>query len=169
MGLQARMSADDQRLYNPGRDVAHCFVKVVTEVARRLEDGCWPPLDAYLKDAGMGDEEVGLACQKFVEFVITSQDSRETMFEALTRVGWFDVPERAQVAYMAYLGQVLTGIFFLGVHEANFQGFQSPLVDADMLAAAGHQVSKLLQLPKWKRPFYRFWAKVCRVLQAFKK
>ena len=39
MSLQAQLSKNDPRLYNPNRDVAHNFATVVTEVADRLEHG----------------------------------------------------------------------------------------------------------------------------------
>ena len=44
MTMQARMTANDQRLYNPSRDVAHNFQQVMEMVAGRLEDYSWTEL-----------------------------------------------------------------------------------------------------------------------------
>jgi hypothetical protein len=49
MTLQARMSSEDRRLYNPSRDVAHNFQQVMELVAARLEDQSWPELEEILR------------------------------------------------------------------------------------------------------------------------
>lgn len=155
--IQARMSATDPRLYNPGRDVAHCFKAVVLEVANRLENARWAPVREYLADRAVSDEALGAACEAFTLFVATSvADKDETMEECLRRVGWFAVPEAAQVAYMAYLGTVMSGLFYSGVREATLGG-EGPVSDSRALAAAGAESHRLMAYPHSLRGLVRWW------------
>ena len=80
MSLQARMSQGDSGLYNPNRDIAHCFGDVVKEVAARLEDERWPELVAILSREGVSMDDLGEACQALCLFVASStEDPEETM------------------------------------------------------------------------------------------
>ena len=142
MSVQARLNRDDPRLYSASRDVAHNFPAVVQEVWARLLDGPnrWPELNALLKQHTVGLPELRAAAEAFVVFVCSATaDPRETMYAALQRAGWFKVNPVAQVAYMAYVGQVMAGIFFHGAREATIGGI-GPLSDVRSLVAAGRQV-----------------------------
>ncbi len=152
MGIQARMSEGDPRLYNVSRDVAHCFGDVCRETSRRLEDGKWPFLMNYLVVNRVTDDELGEACRAFLEFVGTSTDIREERqpAQALTRVGWFAVREEAQVAFLAVMATVMLGLFYTGVREATMGG-EGPCLTYGDLAAAGQRVSRLMALPRWRR------------------
>ena len=152
MTLQARMSEGDPRLYNPNRDVAHNFADVVREVAARLEDGKWPAVAAMLARDGVSEEQLGQACAAFCTFVASSAEiPKERMGDALTRSGWFAVPEPAQIAYMAYLGTVMSGYFFAGVREATLQGV-GPAQTCQDLRAVGARASKIMTTARWRRP-----------------
>lgn len=167
MSMQARMSADDQRLYNANRDVAHCFATAVTVVAARLEDAQWPAIEEYLKANGVSDDELGEACAAFIRFIQGSSDNpKEKMADVLCRAGWMDVHDVAQVAYMATLGTVMAGIFFHGVREATVTGFEGPLAKLGDLQAAGSRASKLLSMPRWKRPLVKLAAASRRIANA---
>ena len=76
MSLQARMSANDPRLYNPSRDVAHCFGGVMTEVAKRVEAGSWGEIETMLKAHQVSPEDVGKTCQCLCRFVASQMDIR---------------------------------------------------------------------------------------------
>lgn len=155
MSLQARTSEWDHRLYSVNRDVAHNFRFVVEELARRLTDNRWKPVGEYLRLKCSEEEDLGAACKAFIDFVAsTATNPKETMEEALTRVGWFKVPEAAQVAYMAYLGTILAGIYFHGAREATLQG-KGPCSEISELVAAGALCHKLMTVPRWRRSVYR--------------
>jgi hypothetical protein len=73
MTLQARMSASDNRLYNPGRDVAHNFKQVMEEVAKRLEDkNSWKELSEVLKRENVTDKDLGDACAAYCRYLVDS-------------------------------------------------------------------------------------------------
>lgn len=145
------MSEGDPRLYNVNRDVAHNFGDVVREVAARLEDGRWPVVGQLLARYQISEDQLGEACKAFCTFVASAVDvPKERMNEALARSGWFHVPEAAQVAYMAYLGTVMTGYFYAGVREATLQGV-GPAQTYQDLRAVGARSSKILTAPRWRR------------------
>lgn len=150
-GLQARMSENDPRLYNVNRDVAHNFGDIVREVAGRLEDNRWPVVGQILTQHKVTEEQLGQACAAFCTFVASSVDvPKERMNEALARCGWFNVPEAAQVAYMAYLGTVVSGYFYAGVREATLQGV-GPALTCQDLRDVGGRAARLLAAPRWRR------------------
>ncbi len=144
MSLQARMSESDQRLYNPNRDVAHCFGDMVREVAARLEDERWPIVKDVLEKYNVTQDQLGQACEAFCNFVSSSMDTpKERMNEALARCGWFNVPDSAQLAYMAYLGTVVSGYFYAGIREATLDGV-GPAQSLKDLRDAGSRSAKAM-------------------------
>jgi hypothetical protein len=131
--------------------VAHCFGDVVREVAGRLEDGRWPVVNEIIAKHGVTQDQLGQACEAFCKFVASSTEiPKERMNESLARCGWFDVPEVAQVAYMAYLGTVMSGYFFAGVREATLQGV-GPALTCQDLREAGARAARLMTVPRWRR------------------
>lgn len=167
MSLNARLRPQDtSRLYNPNRDVAHNFSWIMTQVAARLEDGPWTPVSDYLKHSGTTTEQLGRVCQVFIHFVAGATDRPgETMIECLGRVGWFDLPEPAQVALMAYLGTVIAGVYFQGVREVTLGG-EGPCQDMAGMVEAGRLCSRLMTLPRWRRPLARLGEKLRKALRA---
>lgn len=156
MGLQARLSEHDDRLYNPGRDVAHCFGDVMREVAARLEDGKWAFLNDLLKEKGVTQDQLGLACKAACEFVATATaDKKEKMGPALARAGFWDVPELANVALCAVMGTVLMGYFWVGVREATLGG-KGPCLTYQDLRAAGERCHRAMTMSPWGR----WWARL---------
>lgn len=160
MGLQARMSEHDDRLYSPARDVAHCFADVMREAAARLEDERWAALAALLKKEGVTQEELGAACQAACLFVASAVDSpKEKMGECLARCGFWKVPEAANIGLMAIVGTVMMGYFWGGAHEATMGG-KGPCLKAQDLRALGAQCHEAMTAPRWRRWLWalrRFW------------
>lgn len=160
MSLQARTSEWDHRLYSVNRDVAHNFAYVVQELATRLTDDRWKEIGNYLRESGVTEAELGTACKAFIEFVASAASSpKESMEQALTRVGWFKLPAAAQVAYMAYLGTILSGIYFHGAREATTQG-KGPCAEIPELISSGVLCEQLMTMSKWRRGLYRFVQRV---------
>lgn len=154
MVMQARFSEADPRFYDVNRDFAHCFDQVALEVAARLEDGWWPPIDEYLKQHNITGDDLGEACRAYCDFVVhATDDRRESLEDLLHRVGWFEVPEPAQVAYQAYMGMVLTGMFFKGRRDATMLD-EPRITSAEHLRWSGRRSAKILSMSRWKRMFY---------------
>lgn len=134
--LQARMTQGDPRLYSVARDVAHNFPFVAREVARRLRDEEWPVLTELCRRNNVTQEELGQACESFCRFVGGVLDKpTETMQDGIVRSGFASVRAEAQAAFMAYLGQVVAGVYWQGLRDAMAGGPQ-PL-DTEALARAG--------------------------------
>lgn len=135
--LQARFAQGDPRLYSVNRDVAHNFQFIAREVARRLRDNQWPALESLCATHNVTPEELGQACQAFCSFVAgVLEQPNETMEESIQRSGFLSVREEAQIAFMACLGQVVAGVYWVGLREATAGGSTPPL-DAAALASAG--------------------------------
>lgn len=166
MTLQARQSEWDNRLYNVNRDVAHNFGDVVREVAQRLEDGHWPHLKAMLERDGITEDDLGKACEGFMLFVASAvEHPKERMEACLRRCGYLDAPESAQVAYMAILGTVMAGYYWVGAREATISG-TGPCLTYQDLREAGKRSSQILSMPKWQRRWYQLRQRVTAVMDA---
>lgn len=138
-------------LYNPGRDVAHNFVEVVTMAADRLENGTWPELDSMLQEAGVSDEEVGKACGAYCEYVAKAKTEPETpMVKAMEDSGFFQCHPVAQVAVMATIGAIFTGIQHAGVREATLGGVGPAMTTAELLNV-GDRAVRVMSRPRWYR------------------
>lgn len=144
MSLQMFSSGED-RLYNPNRDVAHCFGWVVEEASRRLASQQWPVLADYCKAHGVTPEELAAAAASFSAAVAQAAEHPEERRPAQTlkRVGFLDVRDEAQFAYQAVLGTVCLGIFWQGVKHASVGGF-NPVVNSEGLAREAGLVSAAL-------------------------
>lgn len=165
MVLQARFTDKDERFFDINRDFAHCFDQVAMEVASRLEDQRWQPLNDYLNENGITQDQLGEACRAFCDFVMKSTEDRsETMADVLKRVGWFDVPEPAQVALMAYTGQVLAGMFFKGRRDATLLD-EPKMLTSEELRWAGRYSAKIISMPPWRRALYFFFRRPLRWLR----
>lgn len=166
-GTQARASQWDHRLYNVNRDVAHNFSFVVAEVARRLEnDDLWPELRAILKAQGVTQQHLGKACEGFMLFVASAVDNpKETMGACLRRSGYLDAPEAAQIAYMAMLGSVMSGLYWVGCREATVGGI-GPCSTNQELREAGRQAARLMTMPRWKRRLAKIYHRFVLIYEA---
>lgn len=171
MGLQARMSEGDRRLYNPGRDVAHNFKEVMEMVAGRLEDEKWPELAAVMKREDVDMDDLGAACGAYCTYLAWAADPEKqelSMVEALTETGWFKCKPGAQVAVMAMLGTCYAGIAYGGIREATIGG-EGPLQDIAELMEHADRMKRFVGMPRWRRRWARRWLRLKRAFQAFRK
>lgn len=168
MSIQARMSENDPRLYNPSRDLAHCFGHIMTATAQRLEAGNWSVVAQVLKEKGVTEAELGRACQAVCRFVLTSvDDPKESMAAVLRRVGWFDLAPVAQMGLMAVFGSVVLGMSFVGFREATLGG-SGPVQTYQDLERAGAECASMLLVGRWRRCWQRFRARLARVWRALR-
>lgn len=159
MSLQARFSANDNRLYRPERDVAHNFGSIAMAVAHRLEELENNPgvLAEFKKHFKVTDDQLGEACAAFCKFVASAADpSSKTMAQSLDKSNWFAVNEPAQFLYMALLGTVISGVYWTGVREASIANY-SPCENYQELAKHGIETSRLMTIPRWRRGITVVW------------
>lgn len=160
MTIQARLSANDPRLYNVNRDVAHNFKDVIKLVGDRLEDGTWGDLNDLLGDHDVSLDELGEAHGAFCRFLVMSgTNPKAGMEDALREAGWFDLRPEAQIGVMATLGSVTLGIHFAGIREATLGG-NGPAMEIQELLEFGEQSSKLIAEGRWRRAVRRFKSRV---------
>lgn len=160
--MEARMSPGDKRLYNPSRDVAHNFGEVMKLVAERCSADNWHAIVSLAKDRGVSQEEIGRGCQAMLQFVATqlNGEDRESMSQALSRSGFFDVSETCRVILMAHLGSVMLGMHWAGVREATIGG-QGPALTYRNLRWHGKQCAILMaKLSPFRRRWHCFWRRV---------
>jgi hypothetical protein len=163
MSLQARM-VDATALYNPNRDVAHHFVYVVQAATSRLENDVWPELSDILRDANIEDVDVAEAVACYCEYVAMGKtDPLLPMHEALEASGFLRCKPQAQIAVMATIGAIYTGIQHAGVREATIGG-EGPAMKLGELLREGDRAAKLLSRPRWERRLRSAYSWLCGVL-----
>ncbi len=151
MTLQARMNADDRRLYNPSRDVAHNFQQVMTLVAERLEDQSWPELAAILQREKVNMDDLGEACACYCNYIASAATSPTlAMVASLEQSGFFNCKPGAQVAVLAMIGTCYAGIQYAGVREATISS-EGPLQTVGELVKSAEKLRSYIGVPKWKR------------------
>lgn len=156
------MNEADPRLYNVNRDVAHNFRQVMERVFNRLQQRLWPELESLLSAHQVTDREVSQAFDALCKFIGGAQDNMRVEFQtALAQAGWFKCRPEAQVAVMSVLGTVILGYHFAGVREATLGG-EGPALTLTTLASKGEELAAFLAIPRWKRPFVRFWRRLSR-------
>ena len=164
--LQARLSANDDRLYNVYRDIGHNFADVMREVAARLEDERWAELREVLVRDDITMDDLGEACQALCLFVtIAVEKPEESMGEVLSRSGWHAILPPAQIAVTAILGTVMMGYYFSGVREATLGGV-GPALKAQDLRDRGKECYFLMTMPRWRRRLYLWKRKIIKVWEA---
>lgn len=165
--MQARMSASDQRLYSPNRDLGHCFDAVIQEVAARCEAGQWDTVVVLAKEKKVSDEELGRACQALCHFVVTQLDDRhESMSHCLARCGFLDLNPHARVIVMAHMGAVILGMHWAGVREATLGGV-GPVLTYGRLRWFGRRFSLLMTMPRWRRRLYQLRSRLHKAWRVF--
>lgn len=138
MSIQARMSPNDQRLYNPARDVAHNFAGVVELIINNYDDAGWAALREFTTQQGVTDEDIAATLDAFVTAIMYAKDKLKrklSIHAALTETGFFKQKLLAQVTIMALLGQIYTGMHYAGIREATI-GNEGPIYELDSLLAA---------------------------------
>lgn len=167
MSTQALMYDDGCRAYSVDRDTAHNWPFVIRTVCERMEDGNWPFMDKFAVEHGLSRETLGEVVRTYCRFVAAAGDIRgEKMDACLRRVGHLDLPEAAQVMFLAHLGAVMTGIYWTGVQDAAIGGTH-PALRCQELVAFGERSAKFLMMSPWKRRWHKLRARWERAVSAF--
>lgn len=144
--VQMRLSKQDGRLYNPNRDIAHCFPAIAKETVRRLNvlltsDS---PIAKYVKDKNVTNEELSNACNAFVQFVVNGHDPvMNTMEKSMQATGWMDLRPEVQFIVPSVVGIICMGVFWQGVRDSTFDG-DGPASNIQDLLAIGKDAADIL-------------------------
>lgn len=107
---------------------------MITCVIRAFNSELWPELLETLgKDYPGGADalwnDVCQAKDRFCQFLDTCcQDPNEKVGDVLKRSGFTDLPQTAQIAWCAMLGQIMTGQIFQGIRDVTAQGSQHEMI-----------------------------------------
>jgi len=168
MVLQARMSQDDARLYNPSRDVAHNFKEVLELVAARLEDQAWPELVDVLKREEVTMDDLGEACAAYCQYVASAiEHPNRPMQVSLEVAGFFKCKSAAQVAVLAMIGTCYAGIQHAGIRDATIGG-EGPMASVNDLLESADRVLRYTGSSRLARRWYRFKERIKNALKAFR-
>ena len=160
---------DATALYNPNRDVAHHFVYVVQAATTRLENDVWPELADILRSANIEDADVAEAVACYCEYVAMGKtDPLRPMHEALEESGFLKCKPQAQIAVMATIGAIYTGIQHAGVREATIGG-EGPAMHLGELLREGDRSAKLLSKPRWQRRLLACYRQMIGMLSSWRK
>lgn len=139
------------QLYSVERDVAHNFGWVAQEMMKRMNDRHWKEIEEILRHHGVSDEEVGKALESFATFIMSAKADERAMQDALGDAGWWECNPYAKVAVAAYLGNVLMGVYHVGVKEATAGGMPSPILRYPNLQAQAAEMKNFYHKTPWHR------------------
>ena len=169
MSIQARMTANDPRLYNPSRDVAHNFQHVMELVASRLEDQTWPELDSLLRREEVTLDDLGAACGAYCTYLASAKtDPLLAMHSSLEQCGFFKCKPAAQVAVLALIGTCYAGIQYAGIREATLGGEGPMQTVGDLMVHAEH-FRKFTGMSGLRRKWEKFKVRMFAVFAALSK
>jgi len=122
-------------MYSPSRDFAYNYPQLVKCIINSFNVGRWPELvytmsQAHYADRTLTEEEDAFIWGKICEAKDVycnflnecCVDPDETVDQVLDRVGWNNLPEAAQITWLAMMGQVMTGQVFQGLRDVTYQG-----------------------------------------------
>ena len=162
------MTANDQRLYNPGGDVAHNFQQVMELVAGRREDASWTELSEVLEREGITIDDLGEACGAYCTYLAnTVKTPNQTMYDSLDQCGFFKTKPAAQVAVLAMIGTCYAGIQYTGIREATIGG-EGPLQTVDELMVYAQRFRDYAGMSRTRRRWERLKRRMRKAVQALK-
>lgn len=138
--------------YAPARDYAYNYPQMIQSIIRAFNKDYWPDMlktlaeartDCTAEDFEPLWEDVCKAKDCFCEFInIICQDPEENVEQVLERSGFTKLCPAAQIAWMAMMGQVMTGQLFMGIRDITGMGEQHASVLE--LLQVGHNARRLM-------------------------
>lgn len=156
MTVQMRPRGSQGLFYSPARDIAYLHRDVALDVAKRLDQHLFPPLHAWLETAGVTDNDLFLANEAYTKYLLyIPENPNEQIVDVLQRAGWFDVKPEAQIAYMFYVGQAVSGSFFPALRDV-LKAEDEPPIRIKQLVTAGRRLKLIMSMSRWTRFWYRW-------------
>jgi len=166
--LQAKIKPEYERWYSSNRDLAHNYPTILELTIDRLCDRQWPELADFLSVHGVTDDDLGRVCQAYCEYVLSIRDRPQaTLEELLQASGFLRQPLVAQMAFLAMMSTVVTGIHFRGVKEATIDG-HGPMIALSELADYARRASEFIGTSPWRRKLKLLRQRLSRAIGVFK-
>lgn len=144
----------DMRRYSPSRDIAYSYRTALGAAFEGLEEDKADPFTArFLRDHGVTEDQIGDAAVALARYynIAAGDPELRNPFDALKKCGFLDLPSAVQLAVMARVGQVMTGMAFMGVREVQYDNEPGPADDDTLLRQASAFRRRLSDWYGWRR------------------
>lgn len=161
MGIQARLSATDSRLYTPDRDLAYCTQHLVHSAICALdEDKQDEWLKSFAEKYDISQDDLGFTAVALAEyFNKTLKDpSYKQPLDALTAAKFFEATHEAQHLACASIGRVLICAAFTAVRDVTKDPSEPSICSKEIADAANECFHK-------KYTFFERLARACNELK----
>jgi hypothetical protein len=157
MVAMIRGSEGDSRFYSPNRDVAYCYVQMVTKALQHLDvEDTWAAwVGDYLRHTGTTVDDIGETAKCLADGIadFIGDLSIESPNDALEKSGFLASNPAAQLVICAKIGQMFTGMYFNAIRDVTPMGGESPIQkDMEILANEAAAVAKTLAQALIKTP-----------------
>lgn len=161
--MEARMSQASDKLYNPERDISHCFADLVRITCARVSENSWYELAEA--DKHVKDDDIAKAMQSLSDFA-TNRSPNPDMEQVLDGCGWFDIPVRARAHVLANLGVVVMCYYYSGVRMVTVNGIGPHVADIDLPLVANAAATALCNSTRVGRAWRLFWTRLRKAWEA---
>lgn len=104
--------------YAPARDICYLYPNVVSQAEEMLYQPRFAALQAWLDAEGVTEQDRATVVETYCLFLNAAhQNPEETIEDVMDRVGFSKIHPAAQVAFMFYIGTIMTGTFFKGIRD----------------------------------------------------
>lgn len=142
--------------YAPGRDIVYLYPHVVEKVEQQLYLGAYAPLAEWLKEKGVTEDEMAETVRCYCLFLNAAHKNPEQSVEdVLHQCGFIDCSEPAQIAFMFYIGTIMTATFFKGIRDVVELGAETT-PEVKGLLSMTDRVSRYFR----RGPVGRWWARM---------
>ena len=148
-GAMIRGSEGDSRFYSPNRDVAYCYVQMVTKALQQLDsEDTWAAwVGDYLRYTDTTVEDIGVSAQALADGIadFIGDLAIESPKDALEKSGFLSSNPAAQLVICAKIGQMFTGMYFNAIRDVTPMGGEPPVQkDLEVLANEAARVAETL-------------------------
>lgn len=156
MGIQMRLSANDERFYSPDRDLAYCSPHLVHRAMLGLNpenQEHW--IRAFIEENNIPPEQLVEAARALADYMnkaLTDPQYKQP-FEALQAVGFFNLDPKTSCIVCAKLGQVFLSAIFSSIRDVTRDPKAPPFNTKEIADAAEklqEDVRKFRTMPRWR-------------------
>ena len=134
-------------MYAPARDFAYNYPQMIKCIIEAFNKDHWPALLGVLGE-GLDEDYVwgqAIAAKDAYCAYLNKccEDPSESLEQVLDRSGWNGVDELGQIAFLAMMGQVMTGQLFQGLRDITYEG-EGARSEVTGLAQAGQAARRAM-------------------------
>ncbi len=131
----------DRRRYNPSRDIAYCWPKLMQSAMDRVSKGTGLPWFMELvKKHQVTDEALSKAAKAIANYMATCSKPDEcpvNVKDTMEKSGLFECDETAKMLLYAALGETMMAAFYSSIRDVLVEDEPSPLNDKRLVDLVG--------------------------------